>query len=187
MADWTNEQKWSVASLVPYFIGPVPAVANYLMGGVHSNEDMEAINRYMREAIPATKEGRLALADWDSWWVTLDWWDKNVSTEAFDKARNLFHKFVVANQPTQQGKESIKEVLARGITTEEIEGNPRRSDEEGNFPEPTSEIVKTGTWIGAALGVSVLIGVAVGVSKLVSNPLILFQGRRRRSRHYYDD
>src|SRR5215831_12687039 len=100
MADWTFEQKESLASLAPYFLGPVPAVAALLVSGVHPNEDMDAINQYMITTTPVTPEATIAAADWIAWWNTLSWYDKNISTEAYDTARNKFHDFAVANQPT---------------------------------------------------------------------------------------
>lgn len=172
---WTNEQLTSAASLLPYFIGPVPAIASALTEGVHSNEDMEAINTYMQNAQPVTPDAVNALADWTAWWATLDWVDKNISTKAFDTARNKFNAFVVANQPTVQGKSDIKQILAQGITTEEMEGGERRADAEGNFPveKPKTPVQKWTMYAGIALGGSVLIGLTLGIAKLVSNPLAL--------------
>lgn len=171
----TTEQDVSLASWAPFFIGPVPAVIGLLSGGIHDNEDMSAINQFVSDTVAITPDAIELKNQWVRWWDGLSWYTKNVSTEAYDEARNRMKAFVIANQPTQQAKKDIKEVFAQGIDTEQMEGESKRSDDQGFFDAPDRDPEKPliPQWVWISVGVSVLGGIALGIAKVVSNPMAL--------------
>ena len=148
-----------------------------------SNKDMDAINQYFIDHPPTNTAANMLVADWASWWANLSWWDKNISTDAFDAARNKVNAYMIANAPPAQ-QPVIKQVIAEGITTEEMEGQPKRADAQGNLPVPpppgslASDWQKFKTFGLPALAITILAGVALGVSKLVSNPLAILPARK---------
>lgn len=132
-----------------------------------SNKDMIAINRYMSDTVAITPEAVKLKDDWIRWYDNLTWNEKNILTRTFDEARNRRNAFFIANAPTEEAKEEIRDTLRNSITTEEAEGNPRRALSDGSFPEPPPPPLVP-TWVKTGGVIAILVGVAAGVATIVT-------------------
>lgn len=132
------------------------------------NQDMQAINQFIADTEPVTDKARQLKTDWINWWDSLNWLEKNASTDTYDKARNKRNDFIRANAVTTAEKKAAKEVAAKGGTTEEVEAGPnkpgqagqfhkeeRRANEEGKFPEKKEPLIPTQYKVAAAAGAGV--------------------------------
>lgn len=96
-------------------------------------DDLAAIDRFMRttpiKPLPngATNAEAFQIKDaYIRWFDNLGYLDKNATGQTvYDEARTRRNQFNIANQPTPQAKQEIKEILARGIETEEMQGKPK--------------------------------------------------------------
>lgn len=88
-------------------------------------EDVEAIDRYMRSHPLVTPEAFQIKDAYIRWYDSKGWWDKNMSAPFYDEIRTRRNQLNIANQPTAAKKEAIKDQLARGIETEEMQGKKR--------------------------------------------------------------
>jgi hypothetical protein len=110
---------------------------------ITSNEDMAAINQYISDTVALTPEAVKIKDSWIHWWDDMSWYDKNISTEGYDEARNRMHAFWLANALTKEEEEQVKHVMTTGQTTEEMEGGTRRSDSTGNYEIPAEPLIPT--------------------------------------------
>jgi murein L,D-transpeptidase YafK len=120
------------------------------------NQDMAAINQLIANTEPVTAKARQLKDEWITWWDDLTWLDKNVTGDAYDKARNKRNEFLKANAVTAAEKEAVRRVQATGATTEEVEAGTnkpgeagqfhkeeRRATSEGKFPEKKEPLIPT--------------------------------------------
>lgn len=131
-----------------------------------TNEDMIAINRYMSDTVAETPEAIKLKNQWIKWWDSLTWNERNLGTATFDEARNRRNAFQIANDP------SVAETVARGGTTEEMEGDARRASSEGFFEDevredPPEPLIPS--WAKVGFGAAILGGIALGVMKIVGS------------------
>jgi len=125
------------------------------------SEDMKAINRYfMEQAQIKTPAAEKVKQEWMKFWKeterTLTWY----SQDEYDAARNLKHKFDLANTTNAAEKASVKEQQAKGITSEEMRGETRRAGTSGDYLEDPKPLIPTSWKVGAVAGIGL---VAVGV------------------------
>ena len=86
------------------------------------SEDMDAINRYMRTTPLVTPEAFQIKDAFIRWWDNLNFLDRTLSQAAYDEARTRRNQLNIANQKTERDKAEMKEVIARGSSTEEYQG-----------------------------------------------------------------
>lgn len=138
------------------------------IGDSSHHADMEAINRYfMQQAAIKTPAAEKLKQEWMKWWKEnqRSWLDYTV--EEFDTARNMKHKFDVANEPTQAGKAQVAAQQARALTSEEAMGETRRAGTAGQYIEEEKPLIPTSWKVGAMVGVG-LITVGIFGKKLLS-------------------
>lgn len=120
------------------------------------NQDMAAINQMIANTEPVNARARQLKDEWITWWDDLSWLDKNVTGDAYDKARNKRNEFLKANAATAAQKAAVQQVLKGGGTTEEVEAGDnkpgeagqfhkeeRRATSEGKFPEKKEPLIPT--------------------------------------------
>jgi peptidoglycan hydrolase-like protein with peptidoglycan-binding domain len=88
-------------------------------------EDVEAIDRYMRTTPLKTPEAFKIKDAYIIWYDQASWWDKNVSKEFYDAQRTRRNQLNIANQPTEAAKAEVREVIVKGVTTEEMQGKSK--------------------------------------------------------------
>ena len=131
---------------------------------------MAAINQMIANTEPVNARARQLKDEWITWWDDLSWLDKNVTGDAYDKARNKRNEFLKANAATAAQKAAVQQVLKGGGTTEEVEAGPnkpgeagqfhkeeRRATSEGKFPEKKEPLIPTQYKI---VGFATAVGVA---------------------------
>lgn len=90
-------------------------------------EDVDAIDAYMRTATAVTQEAHRLRDSYMSWFANASWWDKNMSQSFYDELRSRRNAFNLANTKTPEERASVQEILAYGVTAEEMQGKPRPS------------------------------------------------------------
>lgn len=118
--------------------------------------DIDAINEYFQNTAALNPKAKQIKVDWSRWYSNLGWYDYQANGQkTFDEARNRRNAFALANDP------DLEEIIAQGVTAEEQEGNVRRADSKGNFPEDKPPLIPT--WAKVTIGVSALVGIALGI------------------------
>lgn len=121
-------------------------------------DNIAAINRYMVET-PANNPKVIKLRDeWIRWHDGLTWWEKNIETATYDRARNLRNEFNLLNATTPAEKEAVKNVQTTGLTSEELEGGVRRVLSSGNYSEASGGLLPPGFALGIGATLAVLVG-----------------------------
>ncbi len=91
-----------------------------------SIDDLEAINAYMKRQVPQTSTASTMQRDFLQWYANLGFWDKNMNTQVtYDKARSKRNAFNIENAVTPEEKQAVTNVLATGLTTEQMQGQTR--------------------------------------------------------------
>lgn len=165
-AEWTIEQLGALFS-------PIDQLTL-----TDSNQDMIAIHRYMSDTIAVTPKARELKDQFIRWWNGLTWNERNLSTAAFDEARNRMGRFQLENTTSAEQRAGVQRVLSTGITTEEMEGKGRRTTSDGFIPDAPSQDSEKPflpSWFKAGAGIALLAGTALGIAKIVGgfNPLAL--------------
>lgn len=88
-------------------------------------EDVEAIDRYMRTTPLKTSEAFQIKDAYIRWYDKSSWWDKNQSGSFFDEIRTRRNQLNIANQPTETKKAEVRQVIATGVTAEEMQGGKK--------------------------------------------------------------
>ena len=88
-------------------------------------EDMNAVNVYMRTTPIVNNAAFPIKNDFIKWWDNLGWWDKNHSSESWDIARTKRNKFMLANVKNEEQRAAVVKVVTTGIESEEMAGKPR--------------------------------------------------------------
>jgi len=94
---------------------------------------IDAIVRYFNTQpinTPAAKKLRVEFVAWHN---NLGYFDK-ISDATAQQASNRRNAFNVANAESAAEAEAVKELLVRGVTREEMKGQPRIADSAGNYP-----------------------------------------------------
>ena len=97
------------------------------------SDDLEAIDRYMKETPLHTKEAARLRDEWIKWWDGLWWFEKQTDSNLFDIARNKKNAFNLANARDPIERADIKESLKTAVTSEELRGDPRRMLSDGSY------------------------------------------------------
>jgi hypothetical protein len=134
-------------------------------------DNMEAINRYFMEGKVRTAAAEKVKQEWMRYWkdTKRDWTYYN--QEEYDQARNIKHKFDLANATSSAERTHVAFVQATGMTSEEMKGETRRAGTKGDYLVDPQPLVPTSWKFGAIVGVA-LIGVGVfGKQLLKLTPL----------------
>lgn len=120
-------------------------------------DDIDAINRYVVYAKVNTKDAGKVKDEWIKWHDSLGWWDRNMSPEVYDKARNLRNKFNLANATSAKEKEEIRNVQQTGLSTEEMQGGTRRILSTGTYETPDEPIIPSSFKLGVGVTLGTLL------------------------------
>jgi peptidoglycan hydrolase-like protein with peptidoglycan-binding domain len=90
-------------------------------------EDVEAIDRYMRTTFidPSNSEAFQIKDAYMRWYDKAAWGTRENSAAFYDEQRTRRNQFNIALQRTEADKQKIRDVIARGIETEEMQGKKR--------------------------------------------------------------
>jgi hypothetical protein len=105
------------------------------------NDDLEAIDRYMKTTPLYTPEAKRLRDEWIGWYDNLGWYEKAFDSDLFNLARNKKNALNLANARSRLEKEEIQTQLKTAVTSEELRGEPRRMLSDGTYgsteaPEP---------------------------------------------------
>lgn len=100
--------------------------------------DMEAINVYMMNTAYKTEAARKLRDDWVQWYNDL-WPGQKYLQSTYDEARNRRNAFNLANTTTTSEYNDVKRVITTGMTTEEMQGETKRTTSEGMFPKSSTD------------------------------------------------
>jgi peptidoglycan hydrolase-like protein with peptidoglycan-binding domain len=88
-------------------------------------EDVEAIHGYLLNQPTKTKNAETVRVQTLEWYERGGFWDRNMSTDWYNDLRTRRNQFNLANAVSPAEKAKIEQVLATGITTEEMQGKAR--------------------------------------------------------------
>lgn len=88
-------------------------------------DDAEAVYVYMKNAVPKTDAASTMKAQFLTWYQNSSWYNKNFDTKWYDELRSRRNAFNLANAVTPAQKAQVQQVLAKGMTAEEMQGKPR--------------------------------------------------------------
>jgi len=111
------------------------------------SEDIAAINRYIATTAIYTDDARDLKDDWIQWHDKLSWWEREMSRDTYDMARNKRNLFNLANVRTVEEKQHVQQTIKTGLSTEEIAGGTDRRLSSGEYTENS---VSDGTKLTAA-------------------------------------
>lgn len=124
-------------------------------------ENIEAIARYIGEQEPARTDAARAVRDeWQRFYSGLGDFERNYEQQAYDRARNLKLRFNQANATTAEQKQAVEDQALRGLSTEQLNGEPDRRQTDGTYVPPPSgstELAHVVIGVGVALGIVLLL------------------------------
>lgn len=88
-------------------------------------DDVNAIYTYMKAQVPKTTEAANIRTQFINWADQASFWDKTMDSDWYDEARSRRNQFNLANATTPAQKAQVQNVLATGITTEQMQGKSR--------------------------------------------------------------
>lgn len=120
-------------------------------------QNMRSINRYMMgTGYPKGTAGNLSRNamnyeeaakikdDWVRWYGDIGWWEFRFDDAIYDEARNRLQAFDRASAKSKKELESVVNRQLTGMTSEEMEGKPRRNLSDGSYYVPwVSSYTKT--------------------------------------------
>lgn len=121
-------------------------------------DDLDAINRYMGEEKPLTKEATRLRDDWVKWYNGLSWYEINFDQNTFDLARNRRNAYNIANTKSQDERKQVIQQIQDGLSHEQQVGEPDRRLSTGMLPTVKLPVVSTTTKIviGVIGGIAVI-------------------------------
>jgi hypothetical protein len=135
--------------------------------------DIDALNVYIQGTPAINDDSRKAKDEWIKFYNMIGWYDKTVKgQETFDKARNLYRYFILANAKTPEIRKEYQQQLQTGVTAEEQEGGVRRADTSGFFPEENSIMP---FWLKVVIGIGIIGGTGLVIYRL---PVLLLTERK---------
>jgi hypothetical protein len=160
------------------------------------DEDIDAISVYMARTPAKTDAARKKQDEYKVWLDGVSWYDKRFDRPTYDHARNLHTEFNVANAVTDTEKQAVQYVIQHGLTTEEMQGQPRRMTSGGTYSEKDSGVGAPSlpTWakwlIGFGIGIGSLYALgqittlaSIFAGKRYSKPAHTANPKRRRRAH----
>jgi hypothetical protein len=158
----------------------------FMAGRTDDAANIAAINTYvMTQPINTSAAGKVR-DKWLKYHDNLSWVEKNLpSLQDYDQARNILHEFDLANAKTSEEKADVKSRQQTGVTSEEMRGETKRTQADGNYlpPPPEKSFAKsiglsgsnawlpTKTKIALALGGIVFIAGSIA-KKIYLDPLL---------------
>lgn len=131
-------------------------------------QDIDAIAEFFQKTTPQTAEAKAIKAEFEVWFATIGTLEKHFDPVIYDRARNFRNRFIRANAVTPEQLAQVEEVISRGMTTEEMQGELRRLPGSGYYPHGTTVAERVGEGLAtlAVVGVAVLVGV-VALRRLI--------------------
>jgi hypothetical protein len=158
------------------FLFPIAgvAVANEVLTD-RQFADLEAIDRFIKEATPRNKASAKIRDEWIIWWDTLSWYQKNLDGGTLDEARNRRNAYNRADAQTAQEREQVEAVIQGGVSREEMRGEPDRRLSSGDLPGESKGLVKTIVtaipWWGYVIGAAAVVGGGFYAKKVYIDPV----------------
>lgn len=120
-------------------------------------ENIAAIARYIGGQEPArTPEARAVRDEWQRFYSSLGDYEANYELQAYDRARNLKLRFNRANATTDEQRALVEEQALRGLSSEQLAGEPDRRQTDGTYvppPSGSSQVAQMVLGVGVGLGV----------------------------------
>ena len=122
-------------------------------------ENIVAIERYIGEQEPArTPEAVRVRDEFLSYVSTLSAWDRNFESGAYDRVRNFKLEFNRANAVTPAEKVAVESQALRGLSSEQLRGEPDRRTATGAYiPAASTKDQITKVIIVAAVAVGAVL------------------------------
>lgn len=142
-------------------------------------QDIDAVNRYIMSTKANTQDAKDVRDEWLEFHDGLSTYEKHLESDIWDKVRNFRARFQLANAKTAAAKEKIKEVLDTGMTSEEVQGDVRRTSSTGMYNEDPDPIVPT-RWkwyLGLA---AIIAGAGLVGKKVYVDPWLGTLGKARK-------
>jgi hypothetical protein len=118
--------------------------------------NIEAINEYIMNVPLKNKDAATVRDEWLKWHDGLGWYEQSFpSVPTYDRARNIKHKFDLANTTSTEEKAAVKQSHLTGMTSEEMRGEVKRTTSTGNYldhPEDAEPWIPAKTKIVLAIG-----------------------------------
>ena len=127
--------------------------------------NIEAIERYIGEQVPPRTPAAVAVRDeFLRYTSALSSWDRNFEQAAYDRVRNFKLRYNQANAVTAAEKQAVADQALRGLSTEQLQGQPDRRTADGTYVPPPTTSERLGSITGPLLA---LLGVGLGVALLL--------------------
>lgn len=138
-------------------------------------ENIDAINRYILTQPVRTPKARSLRDEWITNYAKLSWFDTNYDSDTYDWVRNRRNEFDYANATTPAELAAAKQQHGKGLSSEEMRGEPDRRLSTGDYvdpPNPGAEpFFPTRVKVAAAAALAALIGLKV-LKKLYIDPYL---------------
>lgn len=123
-------------------------------------ENIDAIERYISEQEPArTDRAKRVRDDFLKWIAGVNILSRELDPAIYDRVRNWKLDYNRANAATPEERAAVEEQAKRGLSTEELRGDPDRRQTDGSYaPAPTFGERFTPLFIGLGLLAVIAIG-----------------------------
>jgi hypothetical protein len=144
--------------------------------------NIAAINAYIMSQPLKTAEAGIVRNEWLKFHEGLGWYSsKFPSVEDYDKARNIRNRFNDAQAVTAKEQTQVLEQRLKGLTSEELRGETRRTTTEGNYLEDEASggqpWLPTKTKFALAIGALVIGGAMIAKRIYIDPALRMVTGR----------
>lgn len=145
--------------------------------------NIAAINTYVMTQPLKTAEAGIVRNEWLKFHEALGWTGRAFpSVEDYDKARNIRNRFNDAQAVTQAEKTAAVEQKLKGLTSEELRGETRRTTTEGGYLEDEASggepWLPTKTKVALGIGALVVGGLFIAKSIYLDPVLRMVGGKR---------
>lgn len=129
-------------------------------------ENIEAIERYIGEQVPPrTPEAVKVRDEFLRYMAGVSTWERNAEQATYDRVRNFKLRYNQANAVTAAEKQAVMDQALRGLSTEQLQGQPDRRTATGEYIPPPTTAERFGSITGGPL--LALLGVGFGLALLL--------------------
>lgn len=118
--------------------------------------NIEAIARFFGAQTPRTGAAVAARDEWLRFYSALGDFEANFEQQAYDRSRNLKLQYNRANAITAEERAAVEEQALRGVSSEDIAGEPDRRTSTGEYVPPPSGSATLGR-VALAAGLGALL------------------------------
>ncbi len=139
------------------------------------SDNLDAIDRYIKTTPIKTPAASKLRDAWIKYYDATGWYDRNWYSPLYDWARNRKHEFNLANAVTEADKAAAVLQAKKGLSTEELKGEPDRRLASGNYvdPPPPGKEPFFPTRVKVAAGIAAVAAVGLTVlKKLYIDPFL---------------